>query len=94
MDPHITTLERAFQLAMSGQCRSVDEIKRKLNSEGYSAAQVTGKGLLSQLHNLIRQGSQTKRAEKAPVAVASQSNAQLDQAPNSTKPMTAEAPTI
>jgi hypothetical protein len=53
MDPRTTELERAFQLAKSGECRSVDEIRKKLSSEGYYATQVTGKGLLKQLQGII-----------------------------------------
>jgi hypothetical protein len=53
MDPRTTELERAFQLAKSGECRSVDEIRKKLSSEGYYATQVTGKGLLRQLQGII-----------------------------------------
>jgi len=53
MDSRITELERAFQLAKSGECRSVDEIRKKLSSEGYYATQVTGKGLLRQLQGII-----------------------------------------
>jgi hypothetical protein len=53
MDPSTTELERAFQLARSGGCRSVDEIRKKLISEGYSAAHITGKGLLAQLRALL-----------------------------------------
>jgi hypothetical protein len=53
MDPKTTELERGFQLAESGDCRSVDEIRRKLIQEGYYATQITGKSLLRQLQALI-----------------------------------------
>jgi hypothetical protein len=53
MDPRTSELERAFQLAKSGACRSVDEIRKKLSQEGYYATQVTGKGLLRQLQGII-----------------------------------------
>jgi hypothetical protein len=53
MDPGISELERAFQLAKSGDCRSVDEVRKKLASEGYYATQITGKTLLRQLQALI-----------------------------------------
>ncbi len=56
MDPRTTELERAFQLAMSGDCRSVDEIRKKLSQEGYYATQITGKSLLRQLQALIAAG--------------------------------------
>ena len=35
VDPNITTLERAFQLARSGQCSTLDDIKQRLKAEGY-----------------------------------------------------------
>jgi hypothetical protein len=56
MDSRTTELERAFQLAMSGDCRSVDEIRKKLSQEGYYATQITGKSLLRQLQGLIAAG--------------------------------------
>ena len=56
MDSRTTELERAFQLAMSGDCRSVDEIRKKLSQEGYYATQITGKSLLRQLQALIAAG--------------------------------------
>jgi hypothetical protein len=67
MDPSITELERAFQLAKSGECRSVDEIRKKLSSEGYYATQVTGKGLLRQLQGIIAAELEARGVErKAP----------------------------
>lgn len=54
MDHTLTPLERAFQLAESGSCASVSEIKKRLNAEGYSAAQVTGRVLARQLDTLIK----------------------------------------
>jgi hypothetical protein len=54
MDHTITPLERAFQLAMSGDCKSVSEIKKRLNAEGYSTAQVSGRELSKQLIALIK----------------------------------------
>ena len=55
MDPTITTLERAFQLARSGDYVSVEDIKKRLNTEGYSASQVSGPTLTKQLLALIRE---------------------------------------
>jgi hypothetical protein len=54
MDPTVTALERAFQMARSGDYVSVDDIKRQLSSEGYAASQVTGRTLMKQLLGLIR----------------------------------------
>lgn len=55
MDPNITALERAFQLARSGDYESVEGLKRQLSTEGYSASQVTGATLTKQLAALIRE---------------------------------------
>jgi len=53
-NPTVAVIERAFQLAKSGQYASVADIKKKLNAEGYSVATVTGGVLLSQLRALIK----------------------------------------
>jgi hypothetical protein len=54
MDKDITALERAFQLAKTGQYANVQLIKRQLHREGYDQRQVEGPALLSQLSSLIR----------------------------------------
>jgi hypothetical protein len=54
MDHTITALERAFQLAESGDYTCVSDIKKRLIQEGYSVAQVTGRVLSNQLLGLIR----------------------------------------
>jgi hypothetical protein len=46
MHHNVTVLERAFQLAKSGKCATVEAIRQQLRSEGYSLSQVTG-GVLS-----------------------------------------------
>jgi hypothetical protein len=53
MDTRPTPLERAFELAKSGQCATVDEIKKKLKTEGISADQLIGNTLTKQLRELI-----------------------------------------
>ncbi|NGP17998.1 hypothetical protein [Devosia aurantiaca] len=53
MKPHVTPIERAFELARSGQCRSTTEIKKALKSEGYVIETLTGATLLKQLRNTI-----------------------------------------
>jgi hypothetical protein len=54
MSPRPTTLERAFDLARSGQFGSVQEIKKKLRAEGFYADQITGPSLSKQLTALLR----------------------------------------
>lgn len=53
MDQNKTSLERAFDLARSGDCRSVTEIRARLKSEGYNEADISGGSLLKQLRALI-----------------------------------------
>jgi hypothetical protein len=43
----------AFELAKSGQCVSVAEIKRRLHAEGYFADQIEGRELGAQLKATI-----------------------------------------
>jgi hypothetical protein len=59
-----TTLERAFELARSGKYRTIRELIRELSSEGYSAEQVEGKQVRTQLLRLVR----APKAEGDPVA--------------------------
>jgi hypothetical protein len=54
MDHNITVLERAFQLAKSGRCTSIGDIRQQLSSEGYSTEHITGRGLIRQLKALMR----------------------------------------
>jgi hypothetical protein len=54
MDHRPTQLERAFQLAKSGRCGSVKDIRDQLRSEGYSTTQITGKTLAGQLQAHIQ----------------------------------------
>jgi hypothetical protein len=54
-----STVERAFQLARTGEFASVEDLKRKLRAEGYSIATITGPTLLRQLRELIKTGRNT-----------------------------------
>jgi hypothetical protein len=53
MDGGTTSLERAFQLAKSGTCATIDDLKRRLHAENYSLAQITGPVLFKQLRALM-----------------------------------------
>jgi hypothetical protein len=46
-------LERAFELAKSGRVSTIEEIRRSLRREGYSAEQIEGPKLIRQLRELI-----------------------------------------
>ena len=52
MSPELTQLERAFQLARSGICASVCDIRKHLRLEGYSASHIEGRTLVAQLRIL------------------------------------------
>lgn len=58
-----TALERAFELARSGECHGTDEIRKRLNAEGYSGQQVTGPTLLRQLRDLCAKAKTEAEAE-------------------------------
>ena len=53
MEKSRTALERAFALAKSGACTSVDDVKRCLRLEGYQVSQIVGSTLARQLRTLI-----------------------------------------
>lgn len=48
-----TTLERAYQLAESGQCRTVSDVKRRLSEEGFDrvADQLYGPSITNALRD-------------------------------------------
>ncbi len=45
---------RAFELAKSGDCASVKDIRKRLHAEGYSQRQIEGASLIKQLRVLLR----------------------------------------
>jgi hypothetical protein len=51
--PNTTPIERAFELAKSGQCRTTGDIESRLKEEGYDSRQLIGRVLLRQLRALI-----------------------------------------
>ena len=59
----VTTVERAYQLAQSGQCQSLKHIKKRLQDEGFMDAQgqLTSRTLTTELRRLmaVQQGSPT-----------------------------------
>ena len=58
-----TTLERAFDLAKSGKCGSVDDIRRVLISEGFQVSQLEGPLLRRQLRDLIAYALTTPKTQ-------------------------------
>ena len=53
MDHNVTAVERAFQLAKSGICLSVADLKKRLRLEGYATTQIVGGAISKQLRALI-----------------------------------------
>ena len=56
-------LERAFQIARSGDYGSVVDIKKRLKVEGYTTARITGSALSKQLRALIQAARDPKGQE-------------------------------
>jgi uncharacterized protein with von Willebrand factor type A (vWA) domain len=54
-----TTLERAFELARSGECATVSDIRERLKREGFDsvAGQVSGRSLTEDLRRLCREAT-------------------------------------
>ncbi|HUO11522.1 MAG TPA: hypothetical protein VMU37_02085 [Caulobacteraceae bacterium] len=57
-----TCIERAFELANSGVCSGVQDIRKQLRAEGYPEAQLYGPALARQLRGLCLTAA--KRAPK------------------------------
>lgn len=53
MDGRKTAIERAFELASSGEVTSLSELRRALAGEGYPTAQVVGPQMMRQLRLLM-----------------------------------------
>ncbi len=64
MEPNVTAIERAFQLARLGIFLQVTEIKERMREEGYFTESITGPTLLNQLRDIMQaaQKSRWKRA--------------------------------
>jgi hypothetical protein len=59
MDLTKTTLERAFELARSGNCLYFSDIIQHVKTEGYSLEQLQGATLKKQLTKLIENSRKT-----------------------------------
>jgi hypothetical protein len=63
LDPKVSSLERAFQLAGSGQVASVEDIRKRLKMEGYDQEVVNGgPSLTLQLRNRIKAARRLHRS--------------------------------
>jgi hypothetical protein len=67
MNSRRTTLERAYELANSGDCAGVNDIKTRLKAEGYHDAegQLYGPSLGRSLRKLCDAARQAKAAEES-----------------------------
>ncbi len=54
-----TTLERAFDLAKSGDCQNIGELRQRLKAGGHAAEQVSGPMLMRQLRGLLSIANKT-----------------------------------
>ena len=61
MKPNTTSLERAFQLAKSGRCVSVADIRVGLKAEGYDIRQIEGRSLFKQLTQIVQKARDITR---------------------------------
>jgi len=57
VEPRLSQLKRAFELAQSGRCATVAEIKRALRKEGYHDDQIEGRMLFGQLNSLMKKST-------------------------------------
>ena len=55
MKPGVAIVERAFQLARTGQYRTVEGIVRALSAEGYMVGALAGPSLRKQLNKLLKE---------------------------------------
>jgi hypothetical protein len=60
----MTVLERAFQLARSGECRNVTAVRKRLIMEGYANvhSQLSGRGLVNQIHDICKKATARRDA--------------------------------
>lgn len=66
MDQRMTALERAFQLARSGQVSTITEIVGSLRRDRYDTRQIEGPALKRQLMNLIKAARLDDRSADRP----------------------------
>ena len=70
MDHRMTAVERAFQLAKSGQVAEFSEIVKAIRGEGYSVDQLQGPMLKRQLVDLIKTARARERLTNSPSPIA------------------------
>jgi hypothetical protein len=68
MNTHPTAMERAFELARSGQCLTVQDIRRRLSAEGYLDVRhhLAGRSIMAELGRLIKAALAAKAVSAEP----------------------------
>ena len=66
MARNATALERAFQLARSGDYGTIKDIRKRLRAEGYPSMQIAGSALIKQLRAIIRTARDAKAKNDPP----------------------------
>jgi hypothetical protein len=66
MDHRLSTLERAFQIARSGEVLDIQQLKRAVKKEGYAADQIHGRAISKQLRTII--AAATPATPRQPIA--------------------------
>jgi hypothetical protein len=66
MELNVTALERAFALAKSGTCLTVENIKKRLRQEGYRDEQISGPEFNKELRAAMPQNRKQAVAKLAP----------------------------
>ena len=62
MEPNVTPIERAFELARLGIFLQVTEIKERLREEGYFTESITGPTLHTQLKSIMQTAQKSRWA--------------------------------
>lgn len=62
MNQRLTSLERAFELARSGTCPDLAQVRLRLTAEGYGAQQIEGPSLKRQIRDLCRSAKMARSA--------------------------------
>ena len=65
MNSRPTALERAFELARSGACEDLTDLRRKLQAEGYPRRLVEGRALIRQLNEICKAAATSRGSVQA-----------------------------
>lgn len=60
MKPWVSSIERAFEFAVSGEAQNIADIRRMLRREGYDEDHLQGRSIVGQLRTLIQEVTKGK----------------------------------